>query len=66
VTGGFAHGKEIRAEEIALHQKFVDAMSRLRAAEGEGDEREARRLRPLVDRARTRWLRANKRLVRGR
>lgn len=66
MTRGFAHGQEIRAEEIALHQKFLDAMSRLRAAEGEGDEQEVRRLRPVADRARARWLTANKRLVRGR
>jgi hypothetical protein len=66
VTRGFSHGQEIRAEEIALHQKFLDAMSRLRAAQGEGDEREIRRLRPVVDRARARWLEANKRFVRGR
>jgi hypothetical protein len=62
----FSHGQEIRAEEIALHQKFLDAMSRLRAAEADGDEREARRLRPVVDRARERWLKVNKQLVRGR
>jgi hypothetical protein len=61
-----SHGQEIRAEEIALHQKFLDALSRLRAAEADGDEREVRRLRPVVDRARARWLKVNKRLVRGR
>jgi hypothetical protein len=64
VSREFAHGSEIRAEEIALHQKFLDAMGRLRAAETDGDEREARRLRPVVERARKRWLKANKRLVR--
>jgi hypothetical protein len=61
----FSHGREIRAEEIALHQKFVGAMGRLRAAEADGDEREVRRLRPVVARARTRWLKVNKRFVRG-
>ena len=61
----FSHGDELRAEEIALHQKFLDAMARLRAAEDDGDEREIRRLRPVVERARTRWLKANKRFVRG-
>lgn len=61
----FSHGGEIRAEEIALHQKFLDAMASLRAAEADGDEREARRLRPVVERARERWLKANKRFVRG-
>jgi hypothetical protein len=62
----FSHGGEIRAEEIALHQKFLDARSRLLAAEADGDEREVRRMRPVVDRARARWLKANKRVVRGR
>jgi hypothetical protein len=61
----FSHGEEIRAEEIALHQKFLDAMGSLRAAEADGDEREVRRLRPVVERAKARWLKANKRLVRG-
>jgi hypothetical protein len=60
----FSHGQEIRAEEIALHQKFLDAMSRLRAAEADGDEEEVRRLRPVVERARARWLKANKRFNR--
>jgi len=61
----FSHGNEIRAEEIALHQKFVSALTRLRAAEADGDEPEARRLRPVVERARRRWLKVNKRFVRG-
>jgi hypothetical protein len=60
----FSHGQEIRAEEIALHQKFLDAMAHLRAAEADGDEAEARRLRPVVERARARWLKANKRFNR--
>ena len=59
-----SHGGEIRAEEIALHQKFLDAMGRLRAAEVDGDEREVRKLRPVVERARRRWLKANKRVAR--
>jgi len=58
------HSFEIRAEEIALHQKFLDAMGRLRAAEADGDEREVRKLRPVVERARRRWLKANKRVAR--
>ena len=62
----FSHGEEIRAEEIALHQKFLDALARMRAAEADGDEPEVHRLRPAVDRARARWLKANKRFVRGR
>ncbi len=61
----FSHGDEIRAEEIALHQKFISAMTRLRAAETDGDEAEARRLRPAVERARRRWLKVNTRFVRG-
>lgn len=61
----FSHGQEIRAEEMALHQKFVSAMGRLRAAEADDDEREVQRLRPVVERARKRWLKANKRFVRG-
>jgi hypothetical protein len=65
VPRDFSHGDEIRAEEIALHQKFLDAMGRLRAAEADGDEQEARRLRPAVERARARWLKANKRFVRS-
>jgi hypothetical protein len=61
----FSHGQEIRAEEIALHQKFISAMGRLQAAEADGDEEEVRRLRTVVERARKRWLKVNKRLVRG-
>lgn len=61
----FSHGREIRAEESALHQKFISAMGRLRAAEADGDERGVRRLRPVVERARKRWLKVNKRFVRG-
>jgi len=64
VSEELSHGGEIRAEEIALHQKFLDAMGRLRAAEADGDEREARKLRPVVERARRRWLKANKRVAR--
>jgi hypothetical protein len=60
-----SHGNEVRAEEIALHQKYLDAMGRLRTAEADGDESEVRKLRPVVDRAKTRWLKANKRFVRG-
>ena len=62
---GFSHGAEVRAEEIALHQKYLDAIGRLRAAEADGDEHEARRMRPVVERARARWLKANKRVARG-
>jgi len=65
VSETFHHGHEIRAEEIALHQKFLTLQSQLEAATEEGDERELRRLRPLVERARKRWLDANKRVARG-
>jgi len=65
VTRELSHGNEIRAEEIALHQKYLDAISRLRAAEADGDEGEVRKLRPVVDRAKARWLKANTRVVRG-
>jgi hypothetical protein len=61
----FHHGGEIRAEEIALHQKFLTLQNQLEAATEEDDERELRRLRPLVERARKRWLDANKRVARG-
>jgi hypothetical protein len=61
----FPHGQELRAEEMALHQKFISAMGRLQAAETDDDEREARRLRPVVKRARRRWLKVNKRFARG-
>jgi len=64
VAREFSHGGEIRADEIALHQKYLDAMASLRAAEADGDERAVRRLRPVVERAKTRWLKVNKRLVR--
>jgi hypothetical protein len=64
VSADFSHGAELRAEEIALHQKFLDALALLRAAEADGDEREVRRLRPVAERARRRWLTANKRFVR--
>ena len=61
----FHHGHEVRAEEIALHQKFLTLQNQLEAATEEGDERELRRLGPLVERARKRWLDANKRVARG-
>lgn len=65
VSREFSHGKEVRAEEIALHQKFLDALARLRAAEDDGDDQRARRMRPVVERARSRWIKTNKRFVRG-
>jgi hypothetical protein len=65
VSRELAHGSEVRAEEIALHQKYLDALGRLCTAEADGDEGEVRKLRPVVDRAKARWLKANKRVVRG-
>jgi len=62
----FAHGSEPRAEEIALHQRFLTLLGQMEAAQTDGDEREVRRLRPLLERARTRWLKANLRVTRGR
>jgi hypothetical protein len=55
----FEHGHEPRAEEIALHQKFLTLQGEMEAAQDESDEAEARRLRPLLERARKRWIAAN-------
>jgi hypothetical protein len=65
VSESFDHGHEPRAEEIALHQRFLTLLAQIEAAESDGDEPEVRRLRPLLERARTRWLRANVRVSRG-
>jgi hypothetical protein len=62
----FDHGSELRAEEIALHQRFLTLLAQVEAAAAEGDERELRRLRPLLERARKRWLAVNVRVARGR
>ena len=62
----FEHGSEPRAEEIALHQKFLTLKGQMEAAQDEGDRREVRRLRPLLERAHKRWLAANLRVTRGR
>jgi hypothetical protein len=62
----FDHGHEPRAEEIALHQRFLTLQGQMEPAAAEGDEREIRRLRPLLDRARRRWLQANLRVTRCR
>ena len=61
----FDHGDEPRAEEIALHQRFLTLQTQMEAAQSEGDESEARRLLPLLERARKRWLKANVCLTRG-
>jgi hypothetical protein len=65
VSESFHHGQEPRAEEIALHQRFLTLLGQMEAAQAEGDEREVRRLRPLLERARKRWLAANVRVTRG-
>jgi hypothetical protein len=64
VSREFEHGNEPRAEEIALHQKFLTLQGEMEAAQDEGDEAEIRRLRPLLERARKRWLAANLRVTR--
>ncbi len=65
VMSEFHHGHEPRAEEIALHQKYLTLEGQIDAARLEGDEAEIRRLTPLVKRAKTRWIRANRRVTRG-
>ena len=66
MSRGFDHGNEPRAEEIALHQRYLTLQNQMEAARSEGNEAEVRRLRPLLERARTRWLKANLRMTRGR
>jgi hypothetical protein len=48
-----------------LHQRFLTLQGEMKAAVSEGDEREVRRLRPLLEKARKRWLAANMRVTRG-
>jgi len=62
----FEHADEPRAEEIALHQRFLTLLSQMEAAQSEGNTSEAQRLRLPLERARKRWLRANVRVTRGR
>jgi hypothetical protein len=64
MTREFDHGHEPRAEEIALHQKYLTLQGQMEAAQDEGDEAEVRRLRPLLERARKRWLDASLRVTR--
>jgi len=66
VTREFDHGHEPRAEEIALHQRFLTLIGQMEAAQAEGNETEIRRLTPVLQRARKRWLAANIRVTRGR
>ncbi|HJU46909.1 MAG TPA: hypothetical protein VJ689_02165 [Gaiellaceae bacterium] len=61
----FEHGEEPKAEEIALHQRFLTLLGEMEIAQAEGDAGEVRRLRPLLERARKHWLRANLRTTRG-
>ena len=62
----FEHADEPRAEEIALHQRFLTLLSQREAAQSEGNTSEVQRLRLPLERARKRWLRANVRVTRGR
>jgi hypothetical protein len=66
VSREFHHGQEPRAEEIALHQRFLTLLNQMEAAQSDDDESEVRRLRPLLETARKKWLKANMRLTRGR
>jgi hypothetical protein len=65
VSRELEHGDEPRAEEIALHQRFLTLLGEMEAAQSERNESEVRRLRPLLERARKRWLKANVRMSRG-
>ena len=60
----FEHAREPRAEEIALHQRFLTLQAQMEAANAEEDRAGAKRLRPLLERARTRWIAANLRVTR--
>lgn len=64
MTADFDHGHEPRAEEIALHQRFLTLLGQMHAAQSEADEAEIRSLRPLLERARKRWLAASMRFTR--
>ena len=65
MSNPFDHGHEPRAEEIALHQRFLTLQAQMEAARSEADAGEIRRLRPLLERARKRWIAANMRVTRG-
>jgi hypothetical protein len=64
VSPEFGHGSEPRAEEAALHQKYITLLNQMKTALADGDEPEARRLEPLLDRAKRRWLHMNRRVTR--
>jgi hypothetical protein len=66
VTQEFQHGHEPKAEETALHQRFLTLLGQMKAAQADADEREVRRLAPLLETARNRWLAANLRVTRDR
>jgi hypothetical protein len=53
-----------KQEEAMLHQRFLTLLGQMKAAEAEHDEAEVRRLRPLLERARKRWLALNVRVAR--
>jgi len=61
----FEHDDEPRAEEIALHQRFLTLLGQMEAAQAEGNASEVQRLGLPLERARKRWLRANVRVTRG-
>jgi hypothetical protein len=65
VADAFDHGSEPRAEEIALHQRFLTLLGQMETAQSDGNEIEVRRLRPLLERARKRWIAMNVRVTRG-
>jgi hypothetical protein len=51
VTDASDHGNEPRAEEIALHQRFLTLLGQMETAQSEGNEIEPQRLRALLERA---------------
>jgi hypothetical protein len=61
----FDHGHEPRAEEIALHQRFLTLLGEMEAAQSEGNQIEVQRLQPILERARKRWIAMNVRVTRG-
>ena len=47
-------------------ERFLTLLGQMEAAQAEGNAAEVRRLEPLLERARKRWLAANVRVTRGR
>src|SRR3954453_9530514 len=66
MTDRFDHGHEPRAEEIALHQRFLTLQAQIEAASAEGDSDEVDRIGPLLERGRQRWIGAQRRVRTGR